>query len=634
MNSNVCSTIRFGLLLCVIVLGFFSVSQLALAKNIVGYSDLLSDSSPSTASNHTLSFTLNTTISPGSYIEVTLPSDFETLGTSTFAAERNVELYVDGSLRDASSTLDTTVDLVQITPGTPGLIRYTLNPTVGISSGSKLELRIGNNTSKRNVYSQSYATSTGTTTVEADVKPIVNGPTTGNKKVQLRIYDGAQIADADFVIYVIDSVTVGPVDTTEEIPPLRFNGSPTTTITGITANVEIFLETDEFAICKWDSSPNIDYYSMSNTFSGTGLLYHTHIVPVIPGTLNTFYVRCIDDEGNFNIDDYLIQFAVSDKPTGTANTDGNIAGDGTGSGNDGTGTGTGGGGISGSSDGASPGSGNSSGGGGSGGGSGGGTGGGTGSKGGGGFESPDAPYRSGDARVIISGYAYPNSEIVALVDGTEAIRDKADAQGIYSITIDNIAKGVYTFGVYAIDSKKNKSSTFSTSFTVSGGRTSELSNINISPSMVVTPDPVTPGQTLQISGYALPNAKITLENVKDGGSITKIFSTNSDGSGAWSTALDTSGFSVGTYKLKVKAEQDGAVVTNFSTFLFYGVGQKAVKPSTADLNVDGKVNLVDFSILLFWWNTDGGNSNPSADINGDGKVSLTDFSILLFNWTG
>jgi hypothetical protein len=64
------------------------------------------------------------------------------------------------------------------------------------------------------------------------------------------------------------------------------------------------------------------------------------------------------------------------------------------------------------------------------------------------------------------------------------------------------------------------------------------------------------------------------------------------------------------------------------------LAKKATKPTTADLNRDGKVNLTDFSILLFWWNTDGGTSDPSADINGDKKVNLTDFSILLFNWTG
>ena len=50
----------------------------------------------------------------------------------------------------------------------------------------------------------------------------------------------------------------------------------------------------------------------------------------------------------------------------------------------------------------------------------------------------------------------------------------------------------------------------------------------------------------------------------------------------------------------------------------------------ADLNCDGKVNLVDFSILMYYWNT----NSPQADINGDGIVDLSDFSIMMFYWTG
>jgi len=40
---------------------------------------------------------------------------------------------------------------------------------------------------------------------------------------------------------------------------------------------------------------------------------------------------------------------------------------------------------------------------------------------------------------------------------------------------------------------------------------------------------------------------------------------------------------------------------------------------------------VDFSILLYNW---GIPKNPTADLNGDGRVNLTDFSIMLYYWTG
>jgi hypothetical protein len=433
----------------------FSPEQ-SLARNIKNYSDLISDSGLEAGSNHTLNFDLQTAISPSSYIEVTFPDDFEVMGTSTFSADRNVELYVNGSLRNSSSSISATEDLVEIFPGAPGVIKYTLNSTEGIPADSELELKIGNHTSKRNVFSNNFSTTTGTTTVEADIKPIKNSGSGGSKKIDLKIYDGTLVASAGFLVAVLSQVGVGPVDTTELIPPYRFNGSPSTTITGVTLNVEIFLQTNEFAVCKYDLVAGTSYSSMPYNFSNTGLIYHTKIVPVVPNSTQQFFVRCIDDEGNFNIDDYVIEFAVSDIPTGTSNTEGSVEGDGTGSGNSGTGSGSGGGGTAGASDGESPSEGGTAGGGGSGGGGGGGKGPDSGSTAGGGFESSDAPYRSGDGRVVITGYAFPNSEVISLVDGKESVKSKAGSDGQYSITIDQIARGAYTFGVYALDAKKNQ----------------------------------------------------------------------------------------------------------------------------------------------------------------------------------
>jgi hypothetical protein len=607
------------------------------AKNINQYRDVISNSAPSVPSNHTLSFRIDTTLAPGSVIEVVPPPGFETLGTSTFSADRNVELRVNNILRNSNGVGGSAIDLVEIIPGSPGLIRYTLNSIVGISSGSNLQLRIGNHTSKRQLFSEDYDEDTmSTTTIQADIPGIINSSSTGTHRVAVKIYSGGpEVAGANFSIAILPQVGVGPVDTTEEIPPFRFNGSPTSTITGVTLNVELFLETDERAICRYALTPGVDYFSMPVTFTGTGLIYHTIVVPVTPASTQQFYIRCIDEEGNFNIDDYLIEFAVSDRPTGSANEEGGTEGDGTGTGNQGTGDGAGSGGTTGESSGDSPLLGGSSGTGGSGGGGGGGSGNVSGGTAGGGFESQDAPFRSGDGRVTINGFAFPRSQVVVLVDGREATRISTNNSGEYSVTLDQIARGVYTFGLYAIGPDQARSSTFSTSFTVTGARTSALSNINIPPSIVVRPDPVDPGTPVVISGYALPNANLTLENERDGSTASRqTFTTTSDINGQWSISIPTNGFSVGTYKARARATQTVGVSTNFSNYTLYGVGQAAVRPMSADLNRDGRVNLIDFSILLFWWNTDGGNSDPAADINGDGRVNLTDFSILLFNWTG
>jgi hypothetical protein len=398
--------------------------------------------------------------------------------------------------------------------------------------------------------------------------------------------------------------------------------------------VEISLETDELSICRYDTVAGTLFSAQPNLFTNTGFLLHSGVVAVTPGTVVSFYVRCVDDEGNINIDDYLIQFTVNDQPTGTANTDGDTDGDGTGTGNNGSGSGSGGGGTSGNSGGVEPTAGGSSGSGGSGGGGGGGSGSNSDDGGGGGFESSDGPFESGDAQVTISGYAYPGALITVLVDGQIAETGRANNTGAYSILIDEIASGAYTFGVYAQDDADEKSSTFSTSFTVSGARASRLSNINISPSIVVSPNPAEPGETITFSGYTLPDATVTVQTGRSDGTGTEVLTAFSDGDGEWQVTYNTAGLGRDTYRVRASAEQLDGRAAGFSDYEFYGIGQEADTPLAPDLNQDGFVNLIDFSIMLFWWQTNGGDSDPPADINQDDTVSLTDFSILLFNWTG
>jgi hypothetical protein len=613
---------------------FLVVPNYVKAINIQRYSDLISDSGPGQSANHTLRFTLDTNVSPGGIIEVTPPEGFEVPNVPEFGT-RNVEVAIDGITRSAAAAVAPGIDRVEIIPGSPGQIRYTLAPDSGITSGAEVEIKIGNHTSNSVGPTFEFSSTTGTTTIPGDIEPIINSLDTGTHTVKVEVYDGGLIANAGFLIALVDKVEIAGVDTTEDIPPFRFNGAPTSTVGGTTLSVEISFETDEFAICRFSRSPGVSYFAMpNNSITNTGIIFHSSVVAVVPGSFNTFYIRCIDDEGNFNIDDFEIAFSVNEVPTGESNEDGNVDGDGTGTGNSGSGSGSGGGGTSGSSDGVAPTTGGTSGGGGSGGGGGGGSGGRTGNSGGGGFESTDAPFQSGDGRVVITGLAFPNSNVTFLVDGKIAQTVRAGGSGAYSVTLDQIARGAYTFGVYAAGGDNVKSSTFSTSFTVTGARTSALSNINISPSIKASPDPVDPGQTLTLSGYAIANSTLTIQNSRIRTSTSASITASADGSGRWTTTLPTSNFTIGTYQVRARSAQEGGATTNFSEYTFYGVGEAADVPLNADLNTDGRINLTDFSILLFWWNSTGGDSNPPADINRDGRVTLTDFSILLFNWTG
>ncbi len=55
------------------------------------------------------------------------------------------------------------------------------------------------------------------------------------------------------------------------------------------------------------------------------------------------------------------------------------------------------------------------------------------------------------------------------------------------------------------------------------------------------------------------------------------------------------------------------------------------QPRTGDLNHDGVINIIDFSILLGLWGP--AQADTQADINLDLTVNIVDVSILLSRWT-
>jgi Bacterial Ig domain len=64
-----------------------------------------------------------------------------------------------------------------------------------------------------------------------------------------------------------------------------------------------------------------------------------------------------------------------------------------------------------------------------------------------------------------------------------------------------------------------------------------------------------------------------------------------------------------------------------------GVGVVGATFGRGDYNKDGRIDLVDFSILTFWYKAPTG-APGNIDLNGDRILDLVDFSILAFNWTG
>jgi len=105
------------------------------------------------------------------------------------------------------------------------------------------------------------------------------------------------------------SITISQPDTT---PPTRSNGLPTGELPAGTTQITLSLTTNENATCRYSTTPNIPYASMTNTFSNTGGTSHsTTITGLSSGNTYNYYIKCIDTSNNANTDDYTISFSIA-----------------------------------------------------------------------------------------------------------------------------------------------------------------------------------------------------------------------------------------------------------------------------------------------------------------------------------
>jgi hypothetical protein len=90
--------------------------------------------------------------------------------------------------------------------------------------------------------------------------------------------------------------------------------------------------------------------------------------------------------------------------------------------------------------------------------------------------------------------------------------------------------------------------------------------------------------------------------------------------------INTAGLDFGTHSIAVNETFADGVVSENSLSRIFTISQ-AFTPQ-ADFNLDGKVDITDWSIFLSRWNIPGG-PDKSLDMNGDGTVDIADFSIML-----
>lgn len=235
-------------------------------------------------------------------------------------------------------------------------------------------------------------------------------------------------------------------------------------------------------------------------------------------------------------------------------------------------------------------------------------------------------------QVIVEGRAYPDASVNILDDGTTIGVVQADSSANFYFSTTNVSPGITTFGFWAQDASGMKSIALTTTFTVTADAVTTVSGEFLPPTISIDKRQLSQGDTLTISGQSAP--LVTVE-AQVHSANEMVITTSSDTSGNWKMLLDTGSLANNafhTVQADFVTNQAGAIQrSTLSQSISFYLGAGSIGTShIADLNGDGKVNLADFSILLYYW----GTNYPPAEFDGGSVVDLADFSILLYNWTG
>ena len=236
---------------------------------------------------------------------------------------------------------------------------------------------------------------------------------------------------------------------------------------------------------------------------------------------------------------------------------------------------------------------------------------------------------------VFSGRAYPKSSVTLLKDSQVVASTVAGEDARFEISLTGLSPGNYLFSLYSEDERGYRSSLSTFPLSVTAGATLGVSGIFIAPTITTDAIEVRRGDIVTIFGKGAPGSEVTISVASD---EPLFFRTSTGADGAYLYRLKTTTLESGDHLAKARLAA-ATEVSAFGKTVEFKVGSRTVlrperSPVTrkGDLNKDGRVNVIDFSILAYWYKRP--NPRADADLSGDGKVNIIDFSILAFHWTG
>ncbi len=248
-----------------------------------------------------------------------------------------------------------------------------------------------------------------------------------------------------------------------------------------------------------------------------------------------------------------------------------------------------------------------------------------------------------ETSVVFKGMAAPSSFVTLLKDGAISASTQAGPDANFEITLTGLSAGVYMFTLYGDDIDGRRTNSLAFAISVTSGVTTQISGIFLSPTIDVDKDEVARGDIVSVFGKSKPLVNVSVYFDSIWNTPTSGL-TVADDSGLWLYNLDTSSMEYGDYGAKARASVgNGGSISDLSPKVDFEVKEVSKKkkeracPGRADLNTDCKVNIVDMSILAYWWGrglTDLAKKNVDERLKKDGIIDIRDLSVMAYYWTG
>ncbi len=249
-----------------------------------------------------------------------------------------------------------------------------------------------------------------------------------------------------------------------------------------------------------------------------------------------------------------------------------------------------------------------------------------------------APTPPTNPVVQFRGRASPNASLKIVRDGSLVESLAADADATFDATLSSQSAGQHLYEISAgdADGRSHPSLTFGLNLTA--GSTTVITGIFFGPTIAAQPAQVKLGEPVTLLGRTAPGSTVSLTIDSSPPAATAV----ADGQGKWAKVGKSREVGPGTPTARARAVAPDHGVSEPSQTISFVVNRiqppvnrrpPIISGLAADLNRDGRVNLTDFSILLFFWQQ-ADPVNHRVDISRDGRVTVVDFSIMLFQWTG